>query len=471
MAKGRFTSIKFNMIVYSMSIIILMTVLSIYTLSIMGQYKDQMSTMFERHIYLSEIETTIGQMDKDLLGFLSTKSSTKLNNYLIGVEKLDDVINESPTSIRGIEDVMMKNIVNLIEAYKVQGDEAIRAKRARNVISYDSHYEESVKIKGYINDYIDQLNSKQLNRNSLSYRDLVGQIRWLQNLTFVIVVVLIALSLFIVYLITSRMVKPIGILSEAAEAFGNGNLDTKDIVIETEDEWMLLATAFNKMKNSISSHINELKFKAQMENDLKDEQLKNIKMAHLLDNAKLYALQSQINPPHFLSNTINAGGVQMSIMERATKTGQFLDTMSRLFRYNIQKMDSVCTLSEEMANIEDYYNLLKVRFGKRIKFKFHVDDSTKDIKVPPLILQPLVENAYIHGLSGLEEGGTITVSSYDSGDNTFVVVKDDGKGMSGDTIDRILSKKNLMKKITMALVFVMLETVWNCIFIKHISLE
>jgi len=128
-------------------------------------------------------------------------------------------------------------------------------------------------------------------------------------------------------------------------------------------------------------------------------------------------------------------------MERATRTGQFLESMSRLFRYNIQKMDSTCTLGEEIENIKDYYELLKVRFGKRIQFEFNIDPSTTEMKVPPLILQPLVENAYIHGLSRLEKGGVITINAVKSIDSTYIIVRDTGKGMTPDMINRILNKK------------------------------
>jgi len=440
MAKSNKVSlIKNNLILYSLGIIFFMTILSLYSLSIMERYKEQIETMFEKHIYLSEIEQVMNELDDDLLGFLSSKSSARLNNYLKNIDILKGLVKEEPIEIYNIEDLMMKNITNLVAAYVDEGDEAISYKRLRNVAMYYEHYRNCIDIRTYIISYIDQLNSKQLTRNSLAYSELVYQIQLLQAITYIIIIVLIAFSLLVVYLITSKMVKPFRNLSHAAEEIAIGNFDTEDIVVESNDEFLLLATAFNKMKNSINLYINELTMTAETEAKLKDEQLKNVKMEHLLDNAKLYALQSQINP-HFLFNTINAG-VQMSIMERATKTGQFLESMSRLFRYNIHKMDSTCTLGEEIENIKDYYELLKVRFGKRIQFEFNIDPSTLQMKVPPLILQPLVENAYIHGLSGLEQGGLITINAVRSMDSTYVIVKDTGNGMSNDIIDRILNKK------------------------------
>lgn len=416
-----------------------MTILSLYSLNIIDRYKHQIEGMFERHIFLSEIETMMNEIDENLLGFLSSKSSTRLNEYNITTEELKRLMGDKPADLYNMEDLIMKNIKELVNEYIGQATKAIEYKRQRNARQYYQHYQKSEKIKAFIYDYIDQLDSKQLTRNSKSYLELVRQIPRLQTITYIIVITLILLSICIVYLITSRMVRPFSHLSYAAEEIAHGNFNTEDIIVDSEDEFLLLATAFNKMKNSIGQYVDELTKQAETEAKLKDQQMKNMKMVHLLDNAKLYALQSQINP-HFLFNTINAG-VQMSIMERATKTSEFLESMSRLFRYNIKKMGDSCTLKEEIENIKDYYDLLKVRFGQRIQFQFYIDPTTIKLKVPPLILQPLVENAYIHGLSGLEEGGTITLKTIKSSDSTIITVEDTGKGMEAAMIQHILNKE------------------------------
>ncbi len=434
---NKFGSIRINLIVFSLTIILLMTILSIYSLSVLNRYKGQIETMFDKHIELSELHGLIQEMDDDLLGFLTTKSSSKLNDFNKNTQGLSMVMDVQEDDIYTMDGVLMKNIRNLISAYQETASEAISYKRQRNVSRYYASYEESEKIKSFIFEYIDELNEIQLTRNSLAYVELVNEIRLLQNITYFIVISLIVVSLLIVYLITDRMVKPFGLLSHAAEEIAEGNFEVKDIELQTDDEFKLLAIAFNKMKASIRDYVNELNNRAETEAKLKDEQMKNIKMEHLLDNARLYALQSQINP-HFLFNTINAG-VQMSIMERATRTGQFLESMSRLFRYNIQKIDSISTLGEEIKNITDYYDLLKVRFGQRILFELDVEPMTLDVKIPPLILQPLVENAYIHGLSGLEQGGSIRVGTKYMADYVVVTVEDDGRGMDETSIQEILS--------------------------------
>lgn len=435
---NQFDSIRNKLLAYALSIVFLMTIISLYSLNIIDQYKDQMHTMFQGHLYLSNIEQELGDIQKDLLGFLSYKSSTKLNDYNIKKEELRKYVKDQRPMTFGDHKMLLTNIENLIDSYFIQADQSITYKRQRNVNKYYNHYLETEKIQSYIVGYITKLNNEQLGVNSLSYQRLADQIPRLESITYFIVMTTILLSVIGIYLITSNMVKPISALSQAAEEVGKGNLTIDDVQVETEDEFKLLAMTFNKMKNSIKIYIEDLNQKAETEAKLKDEQMKNVKMEHLLDNARLYALQSQMNP-HFLFNTINAG-VQLSIMEGAFKTSEFFDTMSRVFRYNIQKMGASVALKEEVKNIEDYYELLKVRFGDRIQFDFDIDKESLELEMPPLILQPLVENAYIHGLSSLEEGGSITLKTWRQGDMTYISIHDTGVGIEEERMNSLLYK-------------------------------
>ena len=436
--KNKMSSIRNSMVFFSVSIILLMALLSLYTLGIMNRYKDQVSTMFENHIYLKNIENQMNALDENLLGYLTTKSSTKLNDYLIGVDALEDEISAFNEDDIEHNELYMKNVFNLIDQYQVEADLAITFKRQRNVNEYYKHYEKSQKIQGFVFEYILQMNKQQIETNSIAYLELLNQTRLLQTTTNVIILDLIILSMLIVYVITSNMVKPINALYKSAEEISEGNFKTEDIIIDSDNEYRMLAEAFNKMKNNIVLHIDTLKLQAEMEAELKDEHMKNLKMTYLLERAKLSALQSQINP-HFLFNTINAG-VQLSVIENASKTGHFLETMSRLFRYNMRMQQDYCTLEDEIRNIKDYYELLIVRFRDRIQFEFIVEPETMMVLMPPMILQPIVENSYIHGLSSLEQGGKITIISQMMSDYVEVIIKDNGVGMSEKIIHEIMKK-------------------------------
>jgi sensor histidine kinase YesM len=146
----------------------------------------------------------------------------------------------------------------------------------------------------------------------------------------------------------------------------------------------------------------------------------------------------QINP-HFLFNTLNAG-VQLAMLEGAERTSGFLDDIARIFRYNVKSLSRKVKIKEEIDTVRAYGNLFHVRFGDIIRFSYNIDCSLLNIDVPPLIIQPLVENAAIHGVGNLEQGGTITITlEQGPADTAHIIIEDNGEGMDDETRRKILN--------------------------------
>lgn len=440
--RHRFLTIKNKMFYYTFAIIFLMSLLSVYSLTITNVYKAKIDEMFVRNIDLKEIHDRLDVIDAELVSYLSTKSSTSLNNFMLNEEQLRDTINKTVDRVSGYseEELMVLDINSMTRNYLIIANQAIQDKRKSNQSALLKKYESAALIKSYIEDYVNELNIRQLDRNATNYIQMTKLVQTSNILNIVLIIVLILLSTIMVLSMTKSMIDPIISLSHSAGDIARGEFETEEIIVETNDEIELLARAFNKMKKSIYDYIEALKEKAFTEAKLKDQQMENLKMQSLLDNARLYALQSQMNP-HFLFNTINAA-VQMSMIEGADRTSEFLETMSRLFRYNIRQLDEAVSLNQEVENINDYYELLKVRFGDLIGCTFDVDESALEVMIPPLTLQPIVENAYIHGLSKREEGGhiNVTVSTHQS--HVSVIIEDNGIGMSGERVDFIYQSVN-----------------------------
>ncbi|NLY91845.1 MAG: sensor histidine kinase [Firmicutes bacterium] len=159
-------------------------------------------------------------------------------------------------------------------------------------------------------------------------------------------------------------------------------------------------------------------------------------MKNTLKEAELHALQSQINP-HFLFNTLNAG-VQLAIMEDADKTANFIDKVSKLLRYNLRQINTSVTIREETDNLENYFFILKTRYGSdRFNLLIDVDPAIADFRIPLLTIQPIVENALIHGVEQLEEGGEIKVRAYQNNQSVIIDVSDNGLGMDDETVKRL----------------------------------
>ncbi|MBL8956784.1 MAG: histidine kinase [Myxococcaceae bacterium] len=141
--------------------------------------------------------------------------------------------------------------------------------------------------------------------------------------------------------------------------------------------------------------------------------------------AQLTALQARTNP-HFLFNSINT--VASLIPDDPELAERTLERLADLFRYALDstKMRTV-PLSRELEMVNDYLAIQRARFGDRLETKVELDPAAADYPVPPLLLQPLVENAVLHGLAERAKG-RVTLTVHKRGDTVTVEVTDDGPG-------------------------------------------
>ena len=147
--------------------------------------------------------------------------------------------------------------------------------------------------------------------------------------------------------------------------------------------------------------------------------------------AQLAALQARTNP-HFLFNSLNA--VAGLIQEDPVRAEQMVERMSDLFRYTIDgSRRRSAPLREEMAMVRDYLDIEGIRLGDRLRYEVEVADGLDEVPVPPLLLQPIVENAIRHGVSQRREGGSVEVTVTSADGNLLIRVADDGPGPGGSS--------------------------------------
>jgi two-component system sensor histidine kinase YesM len=154
---------------------------------------------------------------------------------------------------------------------------------------------------------------------------------------------------------------------------------------------------------------------------------------------ELKALQAQINP-HFLYNTLEA--LYWSLQEKEQEDlADLVVAMSELFRYVIggPNKDEWVTVGEELEHVERYLRIMSVRFGNRFTWRISTSDEYNFVRMPKLLIQPLVENAILHGLEGKTGQGLVTVSVTKSpqSPNLVITVRDDGPGMEEHTLQAI----------------------------------
>lgn len=435
-------SIRKKMLLSSFVLITIMLITSVYTFYNSQQFAKKMNYMFISNRELNELSKSIDTLDSELLSYLTTKSTDSFDKFKKDSEILrnkSDSFNEEISYDNN--QIMLTDLKNLIDNYLFAANEAIKARRTGDIGLYNSKYKSAKNISLYIVYYIDKLNLNQFQQNTNKYFYMSEKLTLLKRLNIVIMLDSFLLNVILVLYFTNKISVPIIKLADSAEEISKGNFDTDDISLDCDGEIRAMSITFNNMKNNIKEYIEELQKQAEMESNLMDEKLQNLKMKNLLKNAELKALQSQINP-HFLFNTLNAG-VQLAMMEDAEKTGLFLENVASLFRYNLRKMNDLISIGDELENLKNYIFILETRFGDLIKFEFNIDKTVINVKMPPMILQPLVENACIHGLGNSENGGIIKIVAKQNNSMAQIVIEDNGIGISKDNIKNILSLKNL----------------------------
>lgn len=199
-----------------------------------------------------------------------------------------------------------------------------------------------------------------------------------------------------------------------------------DITLTSTDNWeiVFLGLSFGTVLSLF------FLFKKRLRNteiQLQEEQIKVLKSEKNTLQMRLSLLQAQIEP-HFLFNTLaNIEGLLKQDVESA---GAMLQNLTQYLRKSLNKSrKSSITLKEEMEMIRAYLEIFQIRMGKRLCYQIHADPILDAICVPPMLLQPLVENSILHGLEPITEGGEIIVTAHHQNNKMVLEVKDTGRGL------------------------------------------
>ena len=182
--------------------------------------------------------------------------------------------------------------------------------------------------------------------------------------------------------------------------------------------------------------IREIGNKHALEMELYRQQMHNIEIKSLLDRSELKMLQMQMNP-HFLFNTLNSIHVLAQLGD-FEQTSSMIERLSGILRYSMRSQKRFVSLREECAIIADYVAIQRVRFEDRIDYVQEVPGSLLSAQIPCMILQPLVENAILHGFEDLNAGGRITLRAQKEDGGLRIRVLDNGRGMPEELVERIM---------------------------------
>ena len=151
-----------------------------------------------------------------------------------------------------------------------------------------------------------------------------------------------------------------------------------------------------------------------------------------LQNAQLRALQSQINP-HFLFNSLTLVGYT-ALDEDAPRTEEIAYTLSELLRYSLRNTATMVALREEVEMVGRYLAIQQMHFGERLQTRVRIDPALHDLRLPCMLLQPLVENAIVHGVESVTRCVTVELNASRENDAVLLEIADDGPGVDAGIV-------------------------------------
>lgn len=336
-------------------------------------------------------------------------------NIVFKQEYFEDIVKDNSTEFSGCAYVVdgkgtvvstnRKKYLNTV--FPLQADSIGKEEGARyDVLNQEfAHYYTGAKMKnGWV--LVQTVSERELNKNA--YRNIM--------ITGLFLVCILLLGFLATKVATHYIIKPTRELVESMKQFGEGNLSHR-VQVRTRDEIGQIGMEYNRMAGNIETLIEKV-----------------YKMEIAQKQAEIDFLCMQINP-HFLYNTLDTIS-WMAIGAQNSDISEMTIALADLLRAMV-KSERFITVEEEVKTVKDYLYIQGQRFGDKISVIYEIDDAAYPCEIPNFILQPLIENAIIHGLEPKLGKGTLWIYiAVEAGDLVFCIT-DDGVGMTGEEIDEL----------------------------------
>ncbi|MEC0368728.1 cache domain-containing sensor histidine kinase [Paenibacillus chibensis] len=246
------------------------------------------------------------------------------------------------------------------------------------------------------------------------------------RLALTVIVISIILAFLLIYSVSSLFSRRMLRLSKHINRVGLGDFDTT-LQIDGKDEIGLLSRQFNSMVRSIHDLMEEV----TQSNE------KNRLMEQKQSEIRFKMLASQINP-HFLFNALESIRMEAH-MKGQTEIARVVRLLGKMMRNNLEVGNNKIPLKQELEMVRCYLDIQQFRYEDRLRYEFGVDPEIESLHVPPLIIQPLVENAVVHGLDNNAEGALVRVEIVRSGNDALFTITDNGIGISQDRLHKVMN--------------------------------
>ncbi len=261
----------------------------------------------------------------------------------------------------------------------------------------------------------------------ISLKDLNEEIVYMRNWIFTLSLISVLIVSILSLIMAVDLLKPINNLVRGMERVQKGESDVC-IEVDRRDELGFLSKTFNKMAEELHHLVNWI-YREQITRK----------------EAEIKALQSQINP-HFLFNTLESIN-WMAQLNNVPEISETVTDLSSIMEVGIGRDDKLITVEEEFNYTDKYISILKRRFEERIQLIKKVCDEVLKVRIPRLLIQPLIENAVYHGIEKSSNKGIINLNAYIVGQEVVIEVLDNGAGIDKEDLN-ILNEKLSMDNDT-----------------------
>lgn len=420
---------KWKLTVYAVILVLLLSVSAAFNFRLMDFALGNFNEILDDNSRCHDLQEAIDKEIESFERYTRERTDETWSEYSLSCARSERCIRFLPFDYNKVGAQRYAStwtIRNAYESYSTARNQLILMDM--NDKTYVHYLYQVYKMQSYLQMYVRRLVQVTLEEGNRNYQSMVPVFYNMPYLILICSVVMMAAALGMSRLLFKTFLVPVEKLAGSARKIAVNDFGGEDLKIENKDEMGELVQAFNKMKHATEGYISTLMKNYEMSELLHHEEMEKMQMEKQLDAAQLELLKSQINP-HFLFNTLNTISC-MAKLEDASTTERMITSMSNLFRYNLKMREQIVPLGQELKVVQDYLYIQQMRFGSRVQYQCELKVDKDVTMIPAFTLQPLVENAIIHGLSKKEQGGRICLRVWQQGKKLVISVADTGLGMS-----------------------------------------
>ena len=429
-------SIKKKIGIFAAMVILIMALSATFSICIMNFSLGGFNTILNDNSRCHDFQEALDLEIESFADYIRDATPDTRDQYVLSCVRTERCLRSLPFDYARIGTERYArtwSILNGYETYQAYRDELAETQVRES--DFVERLYRVYKMQEYLQTYARRLVQVTLKEENDSYQEKVPVFYNMPYLILAISAVFMGFVMFLTKILSNALVSPAVLLAQCARKIAKNDFTGEDPSVENRDEMGELVQAFNKMKRSTKGYIDTLKENHRMSELLHREEIERVEMEKQLSGARLELLKSQINP-HFLFNTLNMIAC-MAKLEEAVTTERMISSMSSLFRYNLKTSEQIVTLARELKVVQDYMYIQQMRFGSRILYSCDLKVDAEQAMIPAFTLQPVVENAMVHGLSKKEQGGRVHVRIWEQGNRLVISVADTGLGMSEERLAEV----------------------------------